>query len=75
MRYNSKLETPSIRYIAAIALAVAAQVVRIPLDPPTLIPFIARAPFIILSAWWGGFGIGALALTGVLASVLAERPK
>jgi PAS domain S-box-containing protein len=109
MRYNSKLETPSIRYVAAIALALAAQVVRIPLHPPTIIPFITYAPFIIVSAYFGGFGpglittilciievvyfaieplgsfavanptnwigVGAIAFTGIVASVLVERSK
>jgi hypothetical protein len=54
MRYNSKLETLSLRYIVAIALAAAAQAVRIPLHPPTLIPFITYAPFMAVSAGFGG---------------------
>jgi PAS domain S-box-containing protein len=60
MRCSSKLETLSIRYTAAIVLAAAAQVVRLPLDPPTLIPFITYAPFMILSAWLCGLGPGLL---------------
>jgi len=107
MRY--KLETLSTRYIAAITLAVAAQVIRIPLHPQTLMPFITYAPFMVASAVAGGLGpgllttilcilevvyfaveplgslairnpanwigIGALAMTGVVASVLAEQLK
>src|ERR1700737_4922962 len=109
MRYNSKLETPTARYIAAILLAVAAQVVRIPLHPPTLIPFITYAPFMVVSAVAGGLGpgllttilcvlesmyfaieplgsfamddstnwlgVGALAFTGIVASISAEELK
>jgi hypothetical protein len=75
MRYNSKLETHSIRYFAAIALALAAQAARIPLHPPTIIPFITHAPFMVLSAWWGGLGPGAFATTSVARSVPVERLK
>jgi hypothetical protein len=54
MRYNSKLETRTVLCVAAIALAAAAQLARFPLDPPTLIPFIAYAPFMVVSAAFGG---------------------
>ena len=108
LRYR-RLETPVVRYTAAIALAVAAQIVRIPLHEPTLIPFITYAPFAVASALIGGFwpgllatilcaleavyfaiepvgsfaityptnwlGVVALVLTGLVASVLAERLK
>jgi PAS domain S-box-containing protein len=57
---SSILRSLSARYIAAIALAVAAQVARIPMHPPTIIPFITYAPFIVLSASFGGFGPGLL---------------
>jgi PAS domain S-box-containing protein len=67
LRYNSKLETPSVRYIVAIVLAAAAQLARIPLHPPTIIPFITYAPFIIASASFGGFGPGLL--TTILCSL------
>jgi PAS domain S-box-containing protein len=96
----------STRYMVAAALA-AAQVLRIPIQPPTLIPFITYAPFIVASALFGGLGPGlvttvlcslevvyfalapvgsfavsnpvnwhglvALAVTGVVASMMAER--
>jgi len=67
MRYNSRLERPASRYIAAIVLAAAAQGARIPMHPPTLIPFITYAPFIIVSASFGGFGPGLL--TTILCSI------
>jgi two-component sensor histidine kinase/PAS domain-containing protein len=53
--------TPSIRYLAALALALVAQLVRAPLDPPTLMPSITYVPFILLSGWLGGTGPGLLA--------------
>jgi PAS domain S-box-containing protein len=108
LRYR-RLEAPAVRYIAAIALAVAAQIVRIPLHEPTVIPFITYAPFAVASALIGGFGPGllttilcaletvyfsvepvgsftiadptnyvgvvAFAVTGLVASVFAERLK
>jgi hypothetical protein len=54
MRYGNKLETPTVRYIVAIAQAIAAQLAGIPLHPPTLIPFIADSPFMVVSAAFGG---------------------
>jgi len=48
------------RYAAALLLAVAAQLSRLPLHPPTLIPNITYVPFILLSAAYGGFGPGLL---------------
>jgi two-component sensor histidine kinase/PAS domain-containing protein len=45
---------------AAILLAVAAQLARIPLDPPALIPFITYVPFILLGAFLGGMAPGLL---------------
>jgi len=90
-------------------LAVLAQAARLPLHPPTLMPYITYVPVILLAAAFGGFGpgllstvlcalesiyfateptgslrvadpwnwlgIGALALTGVVASLLFERLK
>jgi PAS domain S-box-containing protein len=47
-------------YSAALLLAAAAQVVRLPLDPPTLIPYITYVPFIVLSAAFGGMRPGLL---------------
>ncbi|MBZ5609307.1 MAG: PAS domain S-box protein [Acidobacteriia bacterium] len=97
------------RCLVAIALAGAAQVVRIPFHSPTTRPFITYAPFVVMGALLGGFGpgllttvlctletiyfsvepvgsfavqdptqwdgIGALLLTGVVASILVERLK
>ncbi len=58
VRYNSRLDAVFTRYPAAIALAVAAQVARMPLHPPTIIPFITYVPFVVVSALLGGFGPG-----------------
>ena len=97
------------RYTAAIALAILAQLLRIPLHPSTILPFITYAPFIVVSAIAGGLGpgllttilctlesiffavepvgsftianptnwigVGTLVVTGVVASVMAERLK
>ena len=41
-------------------MAAAAQLARLPLDPPTLIPFITHVPFMAVSAWFGGLGPGLL---------------
>ena len=51
-------------YSLAICFAVAAQLARLPLDPPALIPFITYVPFMVLAAAVGGFGPGLLA-TGI----------
>ncbi len=59
IRSNRSWRT-GVSYLAAIALAVAAQLARIPLHPPTIIPFITYAPFIIISAIAGGLGPGLL---------------
>lgn len=111
MRYGHLVPIRSrmLRYAAAVLLAVAAQVARIPLHPPTIVPFITYAPFVVVSALLGGMGpgilstflcifeiiyfaiepigsltiadqtnwhgIGAFAVTGVAASLLAERLK
>jgi two-component sensor histidine kinase len=54
---------PALGYSAALLLAAAAQVARIPLHPPTLMPHISYVPFIVLSAALGGFGPGLLSTT------------
>jgi PAS domain S-box-containing protein len=55
------LRPPSaLRYTAAIFLAAAAQMARLPLDPPTLMPYITYVPFMVLSAAYGGFWPGLL---------------
>jgi PAS domain S-box-containing protein len=46
------------RYAAAVFLAAAAQVARVPLDPSTTIPYITYLPFMLLSAAYGGFQPG-----------------
>ena len=67
---NARRLPPAVRYGLAVLLAVAAQVVRLPLHPPTLIPFITFAPFILLSAFLGGWGPGVLTtFLSVLESV------
>jgi PAS domain S-box-containing protein len=48
------------RYVAAVLLAVAAQLVRIPLHRPTAIPFVTYGPFVVISALLGGLGPGLL---------------
>lgn len=59
--------SPLLRYSAGVLLAAAAQLVRLPIDPPTLIPFITYIPFMTVSAWFGGFGPGLL--TAVLCTL------
>ncbi len=46
--------------MTAIALAAAAQLARLPLHPPTILPFITHVPFVLLSAYFGGLGPGLL---------------
>jgi len=104
-----KRPSPALRYAAAILFAALAQAARLPLHPTTLMPFITYAPFILLTAAFGGFGpgllatalcalesiyfatepigtlrvadprnwlgIGALVLTGLVATALFERVK
>jgi PAS domain-containing protein len=55
--WHSKAPLP-LRYAAGVLLAVAAQLVQLPLDPPALVPYIAYIPFMAVSAWFGGFGPG-----------------
>ena len=45
-------------YSAAILLAVAAQAARIPFHLTTAVPFITYAPFVVVSALFGGLGPG-----------------
>jgi two-component sensor histidine kinase len=52
--------SPPLRYTAAVLLAVAAQAARLPLDPPTLLPYITYVPFMAVACWFGGFGPGLL---------------
>jgi PAS domain S-box-containing protein len=55
---------PWLGYGSAVLLAVLAQVCRIPMHPATAMPFITYVPFLLLAAWYSGFG------PGILASVL-----
>src|SRR5579872_2878723 len=63
------IESRSGRYIAAVLLAIAAQVARVPLPSPTIVPFITHAPFIVISAILGGLGPGLV--TTVLCTLEA----
>lgn len=56
-----------LKYVIAVLFAVLAQVVRIPIDPPTRIPYITYVPFILFSAWLGGTLPGLL--TGLLCTL------
>lgn len=60
MPRNRRFEALASRYSAAVALAIAAQVARIPLHSATEIPFITYAPFVVVSPLIGGFGPGLL---------------
>jgi PAS domain S-box-containing protein len=64
------------RYLVAIVLAFLAQLIRIPIHPPTLIPFITYTPFIVISAMIGGFGPGVLttALCAMECAYFAIEP-
>jgi light-regulated signal transduction histidine kinase (bacteriophytochrome) len=56
-----------LRYGAAVLFAPLAQLARIPIEPPTLIPYITYVPFIVFSAWLCGTRPGLL--TGALCIV------
>ena len=56
---------PILKYVAAVLFAVLAQIARIPIVPPTQVPYITYVPFILASAWFGGTLPGLL--TGVLS--------
>jgi two-component sensor histidine kinase len=58
---------PPVGYGLAVLLAALAQLSRLPLHPPTLIPYITYAPFVLLSAYQGGWGPGAL--TTILCTI------
>ena len=51
---------PALAYGVAALLPALAQAARLPLHPPTLIPFITFVPFMLLSASFGGLGPGLL---------------
>jgi len=50
----------ALRYPVGVLLALAAQIARLPLDPPTLVPYITYIPFMGASAAYGGFWPGLL---------------
>jgi hypothetical protein len=56
------------RSSTAVAPAVAAQIVRIRLGPPTMVRFTTYAPFVVVSAIAGGFDRAA-AITGQLLTL------
>jgi two-component sensor histidine kinase len=58
---------PAVAYGVAVLLAALAQLSRLPLHPQTLIPYITYAPFILLSAYQGGWGPGVL--TTILCTI------
>jgi PAS domain S-box-containing protein len=64
--------SPVSRYGAAVALAAAAVLIRLALDPiwGLRLPYITLFPAVMLSAWIGGAGSGLL--TTVLTAVAAE---
>ena len=72
------LKSPSatLGYSGAIVVAGLAQAARLPLHPPTLMPFITYIPFILLAAGFGGLGPGLLstALCVLEAVYFATEP-
>ncbi len=52
------LQSALARYVTAVLLAVLAQLARFVIHPPTLVPFITYAPFVVIGAMVGGFGPG-----------------
>jgi PAS domain S-box-containing protein len=52
---------PWLGYGSAVLLSLLAQFCRIPLHPPTTMPFITYIPFMLVAAWYSGFGPGILA--------------
>jgi PAS domain S-box-containing protein len=63
-RWYCETLSPVFGYSTAVLLAAAPQIVRIPLHPATLMPFITYVPFVVASAALGGFGPGMLT-TGI----------
>ena len=55
-----KRPSPALRYGGSVLLAALAQAVRLPLHPPTLMPYITYVPFILLTAAFGGLEPGLL---------------
>ncbi len=55
---RARFASPSslLAYCFAVLLAALAQIARIPLHPPTVIPFITYVPFIVFAGWLCGFG-------------------
>jgi PAS domain S-box-containing protein len=64
-----------VRYGAVVLLALAAQLARLPLHPPTLIPFITYVPFVVLGACLGlGPGLLNTALCVAECAYWATEP-
>ena len=72
----SRSNKAAFRYAAAILLAALAQAVRLPLRPPTLVPYITYVPAILLAAGFGGLGPGLLstALCSLESIYSATKP-
>ena len=59
-QWHSFHPQPAVGYGLAVLLAAVAQVMRLPLHPSTLMPYITYVPFMLLGAALGGFGPGVL---------------
>jgi PAS domain S-box-containing protein len=62
------------RYLAAILLAITAQVARAPFHLTSTLPFITYAPLVLISALLGGFGPGLLTTTLCVLEILYFSP-
>jgi PAS domain S-box-containing protein len=62
------------RYLAAILLAIAAQVARAPFHLTSTLPFITYAPLVLMSALLGGFGPGLLTTTLCVLEIFYFSP-
>ena len=60
VRRHPFTSSPALGYAAGVVLAILAQLVRLRLDSPTLIPYITAVPFMVLSASFGGLAPGLL---------------
>src|SRR3954466_7434931 len=56
-----KRPSPAIGYAAGVLLSVLAQLARLPLHPPNLIPYITYVPFVVIASANGGWGPGLVA--------------
>jgi K+-sensing histidine kinase KdpD len=62
---------PIAHYLVAVAITGAALALRVVLEPlwGTAAPYVLLFPAVLLSAWIGGFGPGALATVGAAVGV------